>query len=59
MPAKEVKPDYRGISIKTEFANDIEKFIKANPQLGYRSIASFLEDAARRRLETLQEKRKV
>jgi Holliday junction resolvasome RuvABC ATP-dependent DNA helicase subunit len=48
------KPDYTGISIKEEFAGSIEQFIDAHPELGYRSIAQFLEDSARRRLEELQ-----
>lgn len=54
MPTEE---PYRNVSIKTEFANNIEQFIKANPQLGYRSIAQFLEDSSRRRLEELEEPR--
>jgi hypothetical protein len=45
---------YKNISIKTEFAETIEAFINENPQLGYRSIAAFLEDASRRRLEDLK-----
>lgn len=45
---------YKNISIKTEFAEAIEQFIRANPQLGYRSIAQFLEDSSRRRLEDLK-----
>lgn len=44
---------YRNISIKTEFANKIERFVETRPELGYRSIAQFLEDAARRRLDVL------
>jgi hypothetical protein len=44
---------FRNVSIKTEFANRIEQFIDERPELGYRSIAQFLEDSARRRLETL------
>jgi hypothetical protein len=50
-------PEYRNISIKTEFANNLEEFIKANPQFGYRSLAQFLEDSSRRRLEELQQPR--
>jgi hypothetical protein len=50
-------PKYRNISIKTEFANSIEQFIRANPQFGYRSLAQFLEDSSRRRLEELDEPR--
>ena len=45
---------YKNISIKNEFAEAIEKFIRQNPQLGYRSIAAFLEDSSRRRLEELK-----
>jgi hypothetical protein len=48
------KPPYRSISIKAEFADSLEVFIKNNPQYGYRSLAQFLEDASRRRLEELK-----
>jgi len=44
---------YRTISVKTELADFIEKFVEKNPQYGYRSIAQFMEDAARKRLENL------
>ncbi len=50
------KKPYTGISVKREFADAIEDFIQKNPQLGYRSIAGFLEDSARRRLEDLKAK---
>lgn len=45
---------YRNISIKKEFADAIEQFVNTHPQYGYRSIAQFLEDSARDRLETLK-----
>ena len=45
--------EYRKISIKKEFADAIEKFINQHKKLGYRSIAQFLEDASRQRLEQL------
>lgn len=48
------KPEYTGISIKEEFAKSVEEFIEEHPTLGYRSIAQFMEDATRRRLEELQ-----
>lgn len=47
---------YRSISVKTEFADAIEHFIKTNPQHGYRSISQFMEDAARKRLEEMKAK---
>lgn len=46
--------DFKSFSIKKEFAENLEDFVKAHPELGYRSIAQFLEDSARRRLEELQ-----
>lgn len=48
------KPEFKSISIKEEFAQSIEAFIDQHPELGYRSIAQFLEDASRRRLEDLK-----
>ncbi len=48
------KPEYKAISIKEEFAQSIEDFIREHPSLGYRSIAQFLEDSARHRLEDLR-----
>ena len=50
------KPPYRTVSMKTEFADALEQFIRANPQYGYRSLAQFLEDSSRRRLEELKGK---
>ena len=46
---------YKNISIKNEFAEEIERFIRQNPRHGYRSIAAFLEDSSRRRLEELRD----
>jgi len=48
------KPEYTGVSIKEEFAQSVENFVKEHPEFGYRSIAQFVEDAARRRLEELR-----
>jgi len=45
---------YKNISVKTELAETIEKFVRENPNYGYRSIAQFMEDAARKRLEELR-----
>jgi len=47
------KKKFRNLSLKKEFLDNIEKFIKKNPQYGYRSIAQFVEDASRLRLEAL------
>jgi metal-responsive CopG/Arc/MetJ family transcriptional regulator len=48
------KPEYTGVSIKEEFAQSVEDFIEEHPTLGYRSLAQFIEDATRRRLEELK-----
>lgn len=47
-------PEFKSISMKEEFAESIEAFVKEHPEFGYRSIAQFLEDASRRRLEELK-----
>jgi len=46
---------YRNVSIKRDFADEIERFIRTHRNLGYNSIAQFFEDASRRRLEQLQQ----
>jgi len=48
-----LNPQYRKISIKKELADKIEEFIISNPGFGYRSLAEFFEDAARKRAEAL------
>ena len=45
---------FRNLSVKKEFADNLEAWILENPQHGYRSLAQFLEDASRRRLEVLR-----
>jgi len=47
------RTEYTKVSIKKELLEPIEKFIKENPQLGYRSLAQFVEDAIRRRADEL------
>ena len=52
MPVK--KNGFRGISLKTEIINDIEKFIKEHPERGYKSKADFITDAVRCRIDELR-----
>ena len=47
MPKKDA--DYRGVSLKKELVEQIEQFVKENPQ--YKSTADFLHEAARLRIE--------
>ncbi len=44
---------YVKVSIKKELLEPVGEFIKENPQLGYRSLAQFIEDAIRRRADEL------
>jgi metal-responsive CopG/Arc/MetJ family transcriptional regulator len=44
---------FRGISLKKELVDDVEKFIKEYPEVGYKNIAEFVSDAVRRRKEQL------
>ena len=46
--------EYTGVSIKEEFAQSVEDFIKDHQTLGYRTLTQFIEDATRRRLEELK-----
>lgn len=41
--------------IQAGLKEEVEKFIAENPQLGYHSLASFIADAVRRRLEELKQ----
>lgn len=45
---------YRKISMKSELVDAVEKIINERLEYGYRSIAGFVEDATRRRLEELR-----
>lgn len=44
---------FRGVSLPEEIVDTIEDFIENNPRYGYRSIADFVIDAVRKRLEDL------
>jgi Arc/MetJ-type ribon-helix-helix transcriptional regulator len=47
------KPKWRTISLRVELVEKIEKLIESRPDLGYSSVADFVADAVRRRLEEL------
>jgi hypothetical protein len=46
---------YQPISIPIELYEQIEKYISANPFLGYKTVPEFIKDSIRRRLEELKE----
>jgi metal-responsive CopG/Arc/MetJ family transcriptional regulator len=52
---KEEKPEYRNISLRADLVGEIEKVIKNKR---YRSIAEFVAEAARLRLEELEKNAK-
>jgi len=43
--------NWRKVSVRAELVEKIEKLIETRPDLGYTSIADFVADAIRRRLE--------
>lgn len=45
---------YVKVSLKKELMETIRQFIHDYPEFGYRSLAQFVEDAVRRRVETLE-----
>ena len=49
MPREE--DGFKGISLKASLVNEVEALIKTNP--GYRSVAEFVSEAIRLRLEHL------
>ncbi len=49
MPKKDA--DYKGVSLKRDLVEQIETFVKENPQ--YKSTADFLHEAARIRIEEI------
>ena len=50
MPKEE--DGFKGISLKASLVNEVEALIKTNP--GYRSVAEFVSEAIRLRLEELR-----
>ena len=44
---------YRGISLQKELVGTIESYIKAHPEMGYKSLADFVTDAIREKCEKL------
>jgi len=45
---------YRGITLQRELVNVIEQYIKAHPEMGYKSLADFVTDAIREKCEQLK-----
>jgi len=45
---------YRGVSLQRELINLIEEYIKAHPEMGYKSLADFVTDAVREKCSELK-----
>ena len=50
---------FRGISLKKEIIEDIEKFLKEHPERGYKSIAEFVAESIRYRIDDLKKFYKI
>lgn len=48
--------NFRGVSIKKQLIDAVEKFIEDHPNAGYKNIAEFVHDAIRRRMEEVKER---
>jgi len=44
---------WRRVSLRTELIEKIERIIEQRPDLGYTSVADFIADAVRRRLDEI------
>ena len=44
---------YRGVSLNKELVGAIEVYVKAHPEMGYKSLADFVTDALREKCEKL------
>jgi hypothetical protein len=45
---------YRGVSLQRELINLIEEYIKAHPEMGYKSLVDFVTDAVREKCSELK-----
>lgn len=52
--APQEEAGFRGISIKKELIDAIEKFIESHPDRGYKSVAEFVAEAIRLRIDELK-----
>jgi hypothetical protein len=48
-----MRKDYRGVSLPKELVDTVEDYIRKNPTSSYKSLADFVIDAVRRRLQDL------
>jgi len=45
---------WRGVSLKKELVDSIERILSDYPDLGYKSVGDFVADATRRRMEEVK-----
>jgi hypothetical protein len=45
---------FRGTNIKKQLIDAVEQFIREHPEAGYKTIAEFVHDAIRRRIEDVK-----
>ncbi len=50
MPIK----DFRGVSLKKELIDSIEKFIRDHPEAGYKSASDMVQEAVRLRFQEIK-----
>jgi len=50
---------YKSISIPEDLVKEIERIINKHRRLGYRTVAEFITDAIRRRIEELEKEETI
>ncbi|MEM2191777.1 MAG: ribbon-helix-helix domain-containing protein [Archaeoglobaceae archaeon] len=50
---------YRTVTLPIEMVEEIEKIIRKYPEFGYTSLAEFIKDALREKLQKMKEMEKV
>jgi len=51
-----VQKGYKNLALPEEMVKAIEGFIQGNAEFGYKTVAEFVKDCVRRRLEEIKEK---
>jgi len=48
------KKGFRGVSIKKELVDNVEHFIEAHPEAGYKSVSDLVQEAVRMRIQEVK-----
>ena len=46
---------FRGVSLKRELVDAVERFVETHPNAGYKSISDFIHEAVRNRIQEVKQ----